>query len=398
MSEVRSFEDLQELMLVEQFKESLFDSVRSFVEARKPKTVVEAAMHADTCYESSLHSKSSKQRSDDKRPEHKKRWQPKGPIFEAKGAPEADASKKTGHNEKAPPISQRYTGCFNCGDLTHRKNDCKKPSQPGKPQVKKEVNNNDTKCGIANYENRYVIPVYINDRECTALRDTGANISLVSKQFLTKEGIHTSGKIMSVENVFGDARPIETVQVMISSPRFGDPSQVSLEAGVVDDFKGIDLIIGHDLFMKFKNLKDPAGDFNHPSFSTDEQASAENCSSVAIATRTTDYGVDTIDNKASCNSQAVSVPSSSECNESVINVTEPTNKNKDEYKIAQIEDSSLSDAWTKAKQGHSGYVIHKGLLFKRQMIYDFEEDQSESLLAVPKGRRENIFKMAHESL
>ena len=35
VSEVSSLEDLQELMLVEQFKESLSDSVRSFVEARK---------------------------------------------------------------------------------------------------------------------------------------------------------------------------------------------------------------------------------------------------------------------------------------------------------------------------------------------------------------------------
>ena len=93
------------------------------------------------------------------------------------------------------------------------------------------------------------------------------------------------------------------------------------------------------------------------------------------------------------------MPPSSKCNESVNNVTEPSigpsNKNKDEYKIAQIEDPSLSDAWTKAKQGHPGYVIRKGLLFKRQMIYDFDEDESESLLAVPKGRRENILKMTH---
>ena len=167
---------------------------------------------------------------------------------------------------------------------------------------------------------------------------------------------------------------------------------------MVDDFKGIDLIIGYDLFMKNKNFKDPAGDFNHPSCSTDELPSVENCRSVAIATRTTNYGVATIDNEASCNLQAVSVPPSSECNEPVINVTEPSNKNKDEYKIAQIDDPSLSDAWTKAKQGHPGYVIHKGLLFRRQMIHDFEEDESESLLAVPKGRRENILKMAHESL
>ena len=266
----------------------------------------------------------------------------------------------------------------------------------------KKVKNNDTKCGIANYENRYVIPVYIIDRECTALRDTGANVTLVSKQFLTKEGIHTSTKVMSVENVFGDARPIETVQVMISSPRFGDPSQVSLEARMADHCKDIDLIIDHDLFTKFKHLKDPAGDFNHPSFSTDEQASAENCSSVAIATRSTDYGEGKINNEASCELQAVSVPPSSECNESVNNVTGPlggpSNKHKDEYKIAQIEDPSLSDAWTKAKQGHPGYVIHKGFLFKRQMIYDFEEDETESLLAVPEGRRGNILKMAHESL
>ena len=144
-----------------------------------------------------------------------------------------------------------------------------------------------------------------------------------------------------MENVFGDARPTETVQVMISSPRFGDPSQVSLEPGMVDDFK---------------NVKDPEGDFNHPSFSTDGQASAENCSSVAIANRTTDYGVDKVDNKASSNLQAVSVPPSSEWNESIINVTKPSdsNKHEDEYKIAQIEDPSLSDAWTKAKQGHPG--------------------------------------------
>ena len=86
VSEVSSFEDLQELMLIEQFKDSLSDSVRSFVEARKPKTSSEAAMHAYTCYESGCHSKSSKSKFDDKRSEHKKKWQPKGSTVEAKGA------------------------------------------------------------------------------------------------------------------------------------------------------------------------------------------------------------------------------------------------------------------------------------------------------------------------
>ena len=138
---------------------------------------------------------------------------------------------------------------------------------------------------------------------------------------------------------------------------------------------GIDLIIGHDLFMKFKNLKDPAGNFNPPS--TDEQVSAEKCSSVAVVTRAKDYEAGVINNKSDSNGQMVGVPPSSECDESVNNVTEPSiidpsNKHKDKYKIAQIEDPSLSDAWTKAKQGHPGYVIHKRLLFKRQMIYDFD--------------------------
>ena len=48
VSKVSLFKDLQELMLIEQFKDSLSDSVRSFVEARKLKTSEQAAMHVNT--------------------------------------------------------------------------------------------------------------------------------------------------------------------------------------------------------------------------------------------------------------------------------------------------------------------------------------------------------------
>ena len=315
---VKSLNDVIEVMLMEQFKNSLHPTVRVFVDARKPMVSAEAAAYADTCYECTLDARPGRQQSgSDQRQQLKQgtMWQPRYNSGNSQGAGDKGAAiaaapviapNKTtydgAHGDKKNSIvaAQKFqSGCWNCGDLKHRRNQCDKPATSEKPQVKKVIRSSSNSVQDAiNYEKQFIIPVYVNSTECRALRDSGSHLTLVSQSLVNEKGINTSDNQMSVKCVFGKVMPLAMVNIMVSSPRFGDSRPVEIEAGVVKDLQ-VDLLIGHDLFIKFKNLRDPILSQVCPIESTINEQGLEdpnpistekgNTASVAVATRTKEY-------------------------------------------------------------------------------------------------------------
>jgi len=60
----------------------------------------------------------------------------------------------------------------------------------------------------------------------------------------------------------------------------------------------------------------------------------------------------------------------------------------------QQDDATLLPCWDQAKGGKGGFVIHNGLLYHRDQV----DGQSVSQLCVPKGQRDNVLRLAHESV
>jgi len=60
----------------------------------------------------------------------------------------------------------------------------------------------------------------------------------------------------------------------------------------------------------------------------------------------------------------------------------------------QKRDETLSPCWDMARQGKGNFVISRGILYRKDKV----EGQPVCQLCVPVGRRENVLKLAHDSV
>ncbi|MFZ2538138.1 MAG: SAP domain-containing protein, partial [Oscillospiraceae bacterium] len=204
-SNVLTIDNLKEVMVMEQFKNSLPTVVREFVEARRPKDSGEAAAYADTCYECTLESRSHKPHADQSSKQLNRRgnagkfeinYQHSRTVPEQKPVATAAAAKPTATAASVPnssggggdkkqhfaALNPGYTGCWTCGMTNHKSFQCNKTNKNEKPEVKHVVENDKmyAKQDAVDYEKQFVIPVFVNSKECRALRDSGSHLTLVS--------------------------------------------------------------------------------------------------------------------------------------------------------------------------------------------------------------------------
>jgi len=60
----------------------------------------------------------------------------------------------------------------------------------------------------------------------------------------------------------------------------------------------------------------------------------------------------------------------------------------------QRADPTLERCWSQAAKGKGGFVTHRGLLYHKDQV----EGQPVSQLCVPQGGRDNVLRLAHESV
>ena len=102
------------------------------------------------------------------------------------------------------------------------------------------------------YQNHnFIIPCYVFGKQVTALKDTGAQITLVDESILGQN--HKYIKIMPVKSVFGEIRPLHVLEIEISSPHFDTEETLKIEAGVTRNLTP-PLLLGNNIFAKYPGI------------------------------------------------------------------------------------------------------------------------------------------------
>ena len=102
-----------------------------------------------------------------------------------------------------------------------------------------------------------MVPTYVDGILVSALRDSGSPLTLLDSNIIPQDELKMTGNFLKIQGVTGCPTQVPTALVEIHSPLFGlgSPS-VEIEVGVVNNLKN-ELLLGCDIFEKYKYLKDP---------------------------------------------------------------------------------------------------------------------------------------------
>ena len=100
------------------------------------------------------------------------------------------------------------------------------------------------------FDRRFIVPVYINNVRCSALRDSGSSVAvIVDKNLVSKDHVNHEKTIKCV-GLFcgGKAKRIPTAVIKIRSPWFNVDGDIEVTAAVTDLPAGLFCILGNPLF------------------------------------------------------------------------------------------------------------------------------------------------------
>ena len=300
-SGITDFDSLFDQMLIEQFLASLPANVKSFVRSKEPKNSQECAKYADLCYEVDRLSKESMNV-----PQHGTSFS--GPANAAVGPrPINGLRQRTGQYGPRPLLNPRggtqgnrfpatqqpramgvANGSFNNG-----------PRFPGRPSAVRNVTSGEHNMSYfvrddnvtcddisarsdasamhdktddiigSPYVNdnevtdcEFLIPLWVDNREVTAIRDSG-NLGpvLISENLVTPKKL-IPGKYSVLQGAFdakaGESRVhrLPMARINIRSPWFNYDKDVTIEAAVCSLPKNISCVIGNSLFRSHRELSD----------------------------------------------------------------------------------------------------------------------------------------------
>jgi len=164
-----------------------------------------------------------------------------------------EANSRTARHSHLHYLLPTKRDCWSCGSDSHLSNSClyntfKVPycNMCGKyhaANVNCAYNSanadvyNAVECDKVAYDDRFIVPCYVNDQRVSALRDSGNNgIVLVDKTLVTAEEIVPDRYIFcrggGVRQWHGDTQATTVAIMRIRSPRFGYDRDVLTEVGV----------------------------------------------------------------------------------------------------------------------------------------------------------------------
>ena len=95
---------------------------------------------------------------------------------------------------------------------------------------------------VENGVNEYIVPVFVNGVKCAAMRASGCAIVLVHKSVL-KDKSKLTGRMVTLQDVFGRHRMLNTSNIKIALPRFEKSDVIEVEAEV-DKTLQFEMILG----------------------------------------------------------------------------------------------------------------------------------------------------------
>ena len=210
--------DLRQLVLLEQFFQSLDADTAAFVKERKPQTVKEAAESAQVYLEAHSVQKESKP--------------PRPP--------------KAGQNQEhqGPADVAQASGCFACGAPDHIRRNCPRKkeksvgvlSSDGGEEVQSgsvSISTLCAPCAKQHYDPHCF--VWVEGKKVSALRDTGADVCMVRESLVS--GLQRTGECLEVSMADrGVKRQFPVVKVRIDSPYFAGVVEAVVMKNPVADF------------------------------------------------------------------------------------------------------------------------------------------------------------------
>jgi len=464
---IDTFEALFDAILTEQFLNSLSDDVRQFVWAKEPKTAAECSQYADLCFEVSqvgtgLHKHQNQPRFHAHTDQHQnkreaERVNGKG-LFHAKGKPPKSNTQG------------KLRACFLCNSTTHLSHSC--PQNTFKAQLcmscgkyhapnvncagKSATGVYSTVACDNTLDERYVIPMYVNGQEVTALRDTGNNGPILVDKALVSEGQFVPNKFLYCKGAFDGligAHKLPVAVVKIRSPRFNCDHDISAEVAVCHHMpNGINCNVGNRFFRDHADVQDmilirPPKDRATPDETTPDetaggataiidhdgltataaQRGVKPCTHADIQVVTRSMGRQREQTKQTDTAMNI------DCDKTGLNAdpdtTRPSGTNQEqikhgndsveqtatqmgnidvsptetvgglqppvsEFQAAQRNDPSLANLWGRAEAGHADVRVIEGLLYKVAPAHLLTTH--EFLLVLPTTYAQEVIRMVHD--
>jgi len=229
------------------------------------------------------------------------------------------------------------------------------------------------------------VDVVVNGKAVRALKDSGAQIPLISQTLSQEIPADPVGRIM-IDGVVGSALvPLTNVSIQLAAER-GTVNvctpELPVVCGIIDlSDKEYDMILPADVVKELQQI--PV-----VSVVVAECVNADDSTSAVV-----DVSSDQVQSVSEDTSSLMSgdVTNAEFCNNSVqkgVAMNNDVSKLLDE----QQQDASLADCWNMARQGKGNLVLSQGLLYRKDKV----EGQPVCQLCVPTTRREPILKLAHD--
>jgi len=291
-SNVSDYDQLFDLMLKEQFENSLSPSVRAFVLSREPVCAEESARAADLCFQvnrvnsegqtfgrpgAQTHTQFSAQRSATSNQNNRPRFgnpravnnfarpqmqgrgngayfnHPRGvrynPMNSYSGVPRTSAYQNYARNARPTLFvqnDQRLDDCnLFCDRNAHYASDDREFAC-------------DDDASYDCYANDYIVPTFVNDIKTSALRDTGNDSGVIVDNCLVSPSQIVPGEYMKLQGAFDGNKfhKVPVAKITIRSPHFGCDKNIKVKAAVCQLPGGLTCIIGNKLFREYPHLED----------------------------------------------------------------------------------------------------------------------------------------------
>lgn len=366
--EMSGLSSLQELVLLEQFCQTLSADMMSFVKERRPKTLRAAAEAAELYAEA-----------------HRGTPKFSRPTGHQSGVNPAMVHSRPQPNSKVvdnPPAARGSRGCFVCGETGHMARDCKKKAVKSSGAVSTlgsvvvdTVGSVPSLCGEC--ASRSFTPrcqVQVEGTSVEALRDTGSDVCLIRRSIVPTACM--TNRVRTI--AFADTRcrtELPIAKVRLESPYFS-----GIVEAVVMDQPCADFVVGNSATVESGAMLPVYAVL--PCTSKPSTIAAE---SVAVVTR--------------AQAQTVGIQPKS------LHVA-PASKigsvNSVELGKLQREDPSLqkfrnmADSGEVVESGKQGRVLfrwRRGVLFR---VYQRGDSDEYTQVVVPKSLRRGLMELAHE--
>jgi len=231
------------------------------------------------------------------------------------------------------------------------------------------------------------VDVVVNGKAVRSLKDSGAQIPLISQALSQEIPADPMGRIM-IDGVVGSALvPPTNVCIQLAAER-GTVNvctpELPVVCGIVDlSDKEYDMILQADVVKELQQIPVVSvvvAECVNADDSTDAAADVSSDRVQSVCEDTSSLMSGDVTNAEFSNNSAQD--------------DETVNDNARKLLDKQQQDASLADCWSMARQGEGNYVLSQGLLYRKDKV----EGQPVCQLCVPTTRREPILKLAHDSV